>query len=148
MPFLHDWVSSSSTSWVDSRANCAAVSTENARSKFMLTRVQKICCYIIPVGLGEFSGFRKTAFTAVPRFVTALSSQTWRAMRVEQISVSRVKRTPDHKGGWEWNSGNAVGVTKWLWARASSFKKNARALSARAFLSPTMILEFWRQLDT
>jgi hypothetical protein len=30
-------------------------------------------------------------------------------MRVEQISVSRVKRTPDHKGGWKWNSGNAVG---------------------------------------
>jgi hypothetical protein len=31
-------------------------------------------------------------------------------MRVEQISVSRVKRTPDHKGGGEWNSGNAVGA--------------------------------------
>jgi hypothetical protein len=31
-------------------------------------------------------------------------------MRVEQISVSRVKRTPDHKGGWERNSGNAVNV--------------------------------------
>jgi hypothetical protein len=51
----------------------------------------------------------KTPFpTAFPMFVAALPPQTWRAVRAETNSVSRVKRTPDRRGGWERNSGNAV----------------------------------------